>query len=167
MSAAKHNEDSVKKLAGLIKGIKVVMLTTVAEDGSLHSRPMVTQQVEFDGALWFITRGEAPKVGEVCHDRHVNVSYASPDDHRYVSVSGTAEVVRDAQKVRELWSPALRAWFPSGPDDPGLALLRVDEVHKTLSGQIDVFHLGGEVEEVIDDEHEDDEAADQHGAGGV
>lgn len=119
-------EANIKKLAELIKGIEVAMLTTVAEDGTLRSRPMVTQKAEFDGTLWFFTPAGAPKVGEVGHDRRVNVSYASPDDNRYVSVSGTAELVRDRQKIEELWNPVLKAWFPDGLQDPELALLRVN-----------------------------------------
>jgi general stress protein 26 len=119
-------ENDVKKLAELIKGIKVVMLTTVCADGSLRSRPMVTQDKEFDGTLWFFTPAESPKVSEVEHEQRVNVSYADHDKERYVSVSGTARLVRDRDTIKEFWGPALRAWFPKGPDDPELALLRVE-----------------------------------------
>lgn len=58
-----------------MKGIKFAMLTTVEEDGSLHSRPMTTQEVEFDGDLWLFTRADAPKVWEAGHHRQVNVSF--------------------------------------------------------------------------------------------
>ena len=115
----------IKKLDEMIKGIDFAMLTTVAEDGSLHSRPMSTQRAEFDGNLWFFTRESAPKVGEIEREQHVNVAYAKPEAQRYVSVSGRATVVRDRAKIEELWSPELKAWFPEGPGDPDLALLRV------------------------------------------
>ena len=123
---SKDTAQGVKKLGDLIRGIKVAMLTTVADDGGLRSRPMATQEAEFDGVLWFFTRADAPKVGEVRHDERVGISYASPDDQRYVSVSGRAELVRDPARVRELWGPAYKAWFPKGLDDPELALLRVE-----------------------------------------
>jgi len=116
----------VEKLGQLIKGIKVAMLTTLCPDGSLRSRPMATQDAEFDGTLWFFTRGDAPKADEVRRSEQVNLSYASPTDQRYVSVSGTAHLVRDPQKIKEFWNPLLKAWFPEGRDDPQLALLRVD-----------------------------------------
>ena len=116
----------VKKLAEIIKGIEIAMLTTAMPDGSLRSRPMATQKAEFDGTLWFFTDAESAKVHEVRRDGHVNVSYAAPDDNRYVSVSGTANVVRDRQRIKDLWTPAMKAWFPDGPDSPGIALLRVD-----------------------------------------
>lgn len=53
------------------------------------------------------------------------MSFANPDDQRYVSISGWAELVRDHQKMEELWNPLYKAWFPDGLDDPNLALLKV------------------------------------------
>jgi len=50
-----------------------------------------------------LTYGGAPKVDEINHNQHVNVSYAQKDQ-RYVSVSGTAQLVRDRQKIEELES---------------------------------------------------------------
>jgi general stress protein 26 len=119
-------ENDVQKLAEMIKGIRVAMLTTVETDGSLHSRPMATMERDFDGTLWFFTDIHSAKVDEVQHDRHVNLSYAKPGDQQYVSVSGRATVVRDRSKMEELWSPIHKAWFPEGLDDPGIALLRVE-----------------------------------------
>jgi general stress protein 26 len=34
--------------------------------------------------------------------------------------------VHDRAKIEELWNTFAEAWFPDGPDDPNLALLRVD-----------------------------------------
>lgn len=120
-----HNEN-IKKLRDLIKDIKFAMLTTIEDDGSLRSRPMATQDCDFDGDLWFFTNAKAPKVEEVQHDQHVNVSYAEPDQQKYVSVSGTAQLVRDRSKIEELWNPLFKAWFPQGLEDPDLALLKVN-----------------------------------------
>lgn len=118
-----HND--IKKLGELIEEIKIAMLTTVDEDGTLRSRPMGTQQVEFDGALWFFTGADSAKVYEVRQEQQVNVSYADAKQQRYVSVSGLAQLVRDQQKMKELWNPIFKAWFPDGLDDPNLALLKV------------------------------------------
>jgi general stress protein 26 len=126
MAESIGRQEGIEKLGKLIKGIKFAMLTTAEADGSLRSRPMATQRTKFDGRLWFFTKESSPKVKEVRGDRHVNVSYADPDDQNYVSVTGTARVVTDRAKIRELWNPAYRAWFPKGVDDPEIALLRVD-----------------------------------------
>lgn len=121
----KSREEQIAKLAELIKGIKFAMLTTVEEDGSLRSRPMEARAQEFDGDLWFFTRASAPKVEEVEREQNVNVSFADPNEQHYVSVSGKARLVRDRQKIEELWSPVYKGWFPKGLDDPDLALLKV------------------------------------------
>lgn len=121
-----QREEHIEKLGKLITEVKIAMLTTEEPDGTLRSRPMATQKTEFDGKIWFFTRASSPKVDEVTRHRSVNVSYANPDSNTYVSVSGPAELVRDAVKNKELWNPILKAWFPKGLDDPDLALLRVD-----------------------------------------
>jgi general stress protein 26 len=126
MSSQVSHDEAIAKLGSLIQDMKVAMLTTVDDDGSLRSRPMATQQAGFDGTLWFFTRADSPKVEEIDHEHRVNVSYADAHKQQYVSVSGTARLVRDPAKNKELWNPAYKAWFPGGLDDPTLALLRVD-----------------------------------------
>ncbi len=122
---ADQNPD-IKKLADMMKGIKFAMLTTVEEDGSLHSRPMTTQEVEFDGDLWFFTRADAPKVWEAGHHRQVNVSFADPDKSKFISASGTARLVRDRAKMEELWKAPYKIFFPQGLEDPEIALLKIN-----------------------------------------
>jgi general stress protein 26 len=85
---------------------------------------MATHQVEFDGELWFFTWADAPKVEEA-QQHQVNVSFADLVHQRDVSVSGTATLRRDRQKMEELWSAWFRTWFPRGLEDPNLALLQV------------------------------------------
>lgn len=115
----------VAKLGEMIKNIKVAMLTTRKSDGSLHSCPMMTQGKQFDRILWFFTAAHSTKGCEIAEDQEVNLSYADPGANRYVSVSGRATLVRDRGKAQELWTPAVKAWFPKGLEDPELALLQV------------------------------------------
>ena len=117
-------EEAIKKLGKLTESIDFAMLTTM-DGGILRSRPMSTQDFEFDGNLWFYTSDTTHKVEEIEKDNRVNVSYAKPEDNVYVSVSGTAELVKDREKIEEYWNPILKAWFPKGLDDPHLALLKI------------------------------------------
>ncbi len=117
--------ESVEKLAKLIRGFKFAMLTTVDLDGSLYSRPMACQQQEFTGELWFFTSRSSGKIRSIESDQHVNVSYASPSDQVFISVSGRASIITDHHKFDEFWSPLYKAWFPLGLEDPDLILLRV------------------------------------------
>lgn len=120
-----EREDAIKKLAGMIKKTKFGMLTTASEDGSLRSRPMATQEQEFDGELWFFTRADSDKVQQAEQHEQVNVAYSNPDDMQFLSVSGSAQLVHDKAKMKELWNPIYKAWFPKGLEDPEIALLRV------------------------------------------
>ena len=121
----KTNQEKVEKLRELIKEIDFAMLTTVDAGGNLRSRPMSTQQAEFDGDVWFITSNDTTMAAEIRRDNRVNVSYAQPDKQRYISVSGTAELVYDRARIDEFWSPIYKAYFPDGKDDPNLRLVKI------------------------------------------
>lgn len=121
------HDEKIQKLRDLINGIKIAMLTTVDEEGNLRSRPMATQEVEFDGDLWFFTSDDSAKVFEITRDSQVNLSYMG--DNKQVSVSGTAELTYDRAKMEKFWNDLYKLWFPKGLDDPHLALLKV-HVHK-------------------------------------
>jgi len=119
-------ENDLEKLRELVKEIDFCMLTTIDEGGDLHSRPMSSNgDIDADGDLWFFTNASSHKVSEIAKLPKVNVSFADPDNQRYISVSGTAQLVRDRAKIDELWRPEFKMWFPEGKDDPEIALLRV------------------------------------------
>jgi general stress protein 26 len=124
MTDTPSRAESIRKLRDLTKDVHIVMLTTVDEDGSLRSRPMGSQPIDADGILWFFTEADAEKAEEVQQEQQVNVAYSHPSD-RWVSVSGTATLVRDPRKMCELWNPFVQAWFPQGPGGGNVALLKV------------------------------------------
>jgi general stress protein 26 len=113
------------KLGELIRDIRVALLTTVDRDGGFHTRPVQTLQVEADRTLWFFTDWSSPKVDELQHDVRVSLGYADPAKNVYVAVSGSGSLLRDLQKAKQLWSIEQRAYYPAGPEDERLALLRV------------------------------------------
>ncbi len=115
----------------MIKDIRFAMFTTRHQNGHLHSRPMTTQnsRLDEDARLWFFMSRRGDALADLQRDAAVNVAYADTDADDYVSVSGTAALVDDAAKKRELWSKMNEAWFPGGPDDPDVALVRVDITH--------------------------------------
>jgi general stress protein 26 len=117
--------DGIESLKHHINGIRFAMLTTVSDDGSLRSRPMTTQEIAEDGDLWFFTSDDSEVVLEAQREPSVNLAYAKPDSGLYVSVSGNAELIKDAAKISELWNPMVAAYFPKGQNDPNLALLRI------------------------------------------
>jgi general stress protein 26 len=126
MSEVMTQADKLGKLREIVKAVDICMLTTLDEEGYLHSRPMSNnREVEFDGDLWFFIYGSSHKAEEVERMSKVNASFADVDAQQYASLSGRAEVVRDRSKIEELWKPQLRAWFPEGVNTPDIALLKV------------------------------------------
>jgi general stress protein 26 len=115
----------VEKLQELINDIKTGMMVTANEEDDLRSRPMSTQKVDDKGNIWFFTSGESGKIAEIFEHRAINLAYSKPSDNTYLSVSGVAALVTEEDKIKELYTPTLKAWFPEGIDDPSLVLIKV------------------------------------------
>jgi general stress protein 26 len=116
-------DDQTRKVAELLKGERFGFLTTITMDGRLTSRPMTLQEVEFDGDLWFFTERDSSPVEHITASPEVNVGVGSGGT--WVSLTGDAVVVEDAAKKRELWNSGVEAWFPQGPDDDSVVLIKV------------------------------------------
>ena len=117
----------IEELYKLIEGIEIAMMTTRRPDGHLVSRPMATQARSPGADLWFVTDTETHKLDELEQDPHVNISYLNHKSMEWVSVSGVARASQDRAKIKELWRPDWKAWFPDGtPDDPNIILIEVD-----------------------------------------
>ncbi|GEN79119.1 pyridoxamine 5'-phosphate oxidase family protein [Actinotalea fermentans] len=116
-------DEGTRKVADLVKGHRIAMLTSIAADGTLVSRPMALQEIEFDGDLWFFAERSSRKVANVAANAQVNVTVGSATT--WVSLTGTAVVVDNPERKRELWNEAVKAWYPDGPDDDGLVLIKV------------------------------------------
>lgn len=144
-------QEAIEKLRDLIRDAKFCMFGTVDSEGNLRSRPMAVQQTEFDGDLWFFTGKSTDKTIEIRNQDRVNLSFANLKDNAYVSISGTAELVDDRAKARELWNPFYRTWFPRGLDDPDLTLIRVnmDRAEYWDSPNSAVVHLYGVVKAMV------------------
>ncbi|MCF6506743.1 pyridoxamine 5'-phosphate oxidase [Blastococcus sp. MG754426] len=116
--------EDTRKVAELIKGERFGFLTTTAPGGKLTSRPMTLQEVEFDGDLWFYAERGSHPVEHVTASPQVNVGIGSGGT--WVSLTGHARVVDDLAKKKELWNGGVEAWFPGGPEDPDVVLIKVE-----------------------------------------
>lgn len=121
--------DERKEIWRRIEDARIAFFTTLSEEGGLRARPLTTQRVEAETSLWFCVA----RSGDLARDAQANprtlVTYSNEGDRFYASLTGTAHVIIDPAKAREMWSKLNEAWFPGGPDDPDLALLRVDVDH--------------------------------------
>jgi general stress protein 26 len=121
---AEASAEQTSKVAELLKDGRMAMLTTTAPTGTLISRPMAMQEVEFDGDLWFFAERSSRKFRHIAERPQVNVTVATADS--WVSLTGTASMVEDQERKEQLWNSFVEAWFPDGKEDPDIVLLHVD-----------------------------------------
>ena len=119
-NAPTHKEE-LKIVNDLIKDIEVAMFTTIV-DGKPVSRPLQTQEAEFDGELWFLTLKDTDKYQEILHNPAVNVAYAGKS---YVSISGSAQFIDDLERKKEYWNPVFDKMLNTTYDDPNVILIKV------------------------------------------
>ena len=86
---------------------------------------MLMHEVDEAGWVWFLTDRSSRKACELIQNPHASIAFQSPRGDRYVSVEGTAIVVRDAVQLKRVWNPAYRSWFPKGKGDPDIVLVAV------------------------------------------
>jgi general stress protein 26 len=123
---AKQQKPEIKKVAELMRALDFCMFTTVTADEGMYARPMSNNhEVEFDGDIWFFSGADTRKVDEISRNPRVHLSYADPQRFCFISVEGVTEVVTDIAKKRELWLKELERWFPNGPEDENVVLLKV------------------------------------------
>ena len=117
-----NTQENLTLIAEKIKGMRTAMFVTMNEKGQHVGRPMSTQDIEFDGTVFFITHKDSNKVTHIKNNPEVGLMYGEGVKH--VSLSGLAEVSQDKAKIKELWSEFYKAWF-EGEDDPNIAVIKV------------------------------------------
>jgi general stress protein 26 len=116
--------DERAKALEVLKRYNTAMLVTHGADG-LDARPMQIARMEEDGRLWFLSGERSRKVDELNADSSALV-VCQEDRGSYISVRGTARVLADRARARDLWQEPYRVWFPGGPDDPDLVVIDFD-----------------------------------------
>jgi general stress protein 26 len=122
--------DAIPEIAKLLKGIDLCQFATRGQNGELHARPMSNNgQVEFDGTSWFFAPGDGRLADELRADPSAVTAYRAGEGYSFVSVSGRVTIVEDVEEKKQRWMPELDRWFPDGPEDPNVLLLRLEAEH--------------------------------------
>lgn len=117
--------EKIEQFKKLVKDTKFCMITTTsAENGILRSRPMTLQEVDESSEMWFFADVNCDMVLDIGNNPQVNIAFANPGDSSYVSVVAQATRVESREKIKDLFTPAVKAWFPDGPEDKNLALVK-------------------------------------------
>lgn len=116
--------DQQKRFSEILNDFRTAMLTTVGTDGIPRSRPMQVSNVDDQNQVWFFTDVDSGKADEIRSNETVAITLQGGG--KFLSMSGTAEIVKDQNKINELWSEPNKVWFPEGKDAPNVILLKVD-----------------------------------------
>jgi len=120
-----HNQ-YVEKLVAMVKDVRICMLITNEKNAkNLSGRPMGINKIDDDGTMWFFTKASSYKVEEIEASKKVSIAIANESSQNYLMIHGTATLVNDKNKMKELWSVIMKAWFPLGLDDPDMTLIKV------------------------------------------
>jgi len=117
-----------EKFRKLLDDFSTAVLITYEQESHFRARPMVIAGVEENCDLWFITNADSAKVHEIEADTRVHVICQNGPTN-CISIGGRASLSRNRAKIRELWKAPYRVWFPLGPDDPSIVLIRVTGEH--------------------------------------
>jgi len=126
MKIAAQRSDELTRMARLIDGMSVAMLTHLSHDGYLVSRPMAPLALDGDSALWFFVDRTAQRSEQL---RSVNLSFVDAAKSIFVSISGHAEIIGNRERIAEMWTPLAKPWFPEGAESANLALLKLVPHH--------------------------------------
>ena len=121
----RSDPEAREKVMSIARKARTAMMCTYTDSGMAHGRPMAAVEYE-DDALWFFTQADSRKLDEIARDPRVTLTYSDQSANDWLSIQGRATVTRDKAKAKELWSEPLRTWFPNGPEDEDVALIRVE-----------------------------------------
>jgi general stress protein 26 len=116
--------NQIEKIKELVSRSRVCMLGT-SEDGYMKFRPMSHVDIDDEGNIWFFTSKDSWKAEDIQRNPSVQLLYINESDSIYLTMECEAHLDFDPQRMKELFNPFVKAWFPNGLKDPSLALLAV------------------------------------------
>lgn len=124
-------QNRIARVWDIIEKTRVGMLTTQFS-GGLRARPLEARANRDAGIIWFITDVRGAKDEEISASHDIGLVFIDEGDHAYLSITGRAFVTRDTARTKEIWKKTDDAWFPGGPDDPNVRLLRIEPITAEL-----------------------------------
>ncbi|MEO8961509.1 MAG: pyridoxamine 5'-phosphate oxidase family protein [Ginsengibacter sp.] len=119
------NEEAIEKIKELVKDIGTCMFCTNVAEMPFRTRPMATIEVDDAGNLWFFSNASSDKNDEIKNDDIVQLIYAKNSSSHFLTITGKAQLIKDKNKIEELWTPIAKAWFTEGKDDPDISVIKI------------------------------------------
>jgi general stress protein 26 len=117
-------QEAISRVWDIIEQAGVGMLTTRFGDG-LRARPLEPRPEREEGVICFVVDVRGGKDDEIERAPEVCLVLIDHKDKAYLSVSGRAAVTQDEAKARAIWKKTDNVWWPDGPGDPNVRVLRL------------------------------------------
>ncbi len=118
-------DTNVEKLKQMVGRCRVGMLG-ISHDDKVQFNPMSHVDIDDHGDLWFFTSNKMRQ--DIKHDSSVHLIYLHEPAGTYLYIDGVARVVNNKAKMKELFNPFIRTWFPNGLEDNNISLVAVHPV---------------------------------------
>lgn len=115
----------IDRVWDIVEKVGICMLTTQFA-GGLRARPLEARPDREAGLIFFVTDIHSAKEHEIGATPDVGLVFVDANDKAYLSITGRACVMRDAEKTKAAWRKTDEVWWPGGPDDPDVCLLRIE-----------------------------------------
>jgi len=115
----------------LLETTGVGMLTTQFAEG-LRSRPLEPRPDRDNGVIYFITDVRGLKDDEIEAAPDVCLTLTNHKEKAYLSLTARAAVLRDPLLAAKFWKSTDDVWWPGGPEDENVRVLRLTPVRAEL-----------------------------------
>lgn len=101
--------------------------TLVTLDGQGHPQARIVDPFvpDVDFTVWVATNARSRKVAEIARDRRITLTYFDRGGQHYVTVIGTAGLVRDPVEKAKRWKDEWATFYSNGPRGDDYVLIRI------------------------------------------
>lgn len=115
----------LEKVKALVAEIKICMFCTNLSEQPFTARPMIIQEVDSKGDIWFLSSEVSDKNIEVKMDDKVQLLFSDIKNSEYLSVYGSSYIYKERKIIEDKARHSVKAWIPLGTEDPNIALIRI------------------------------------------
>ena len=118
-------KDHIDRVWDIIENVGICMLTTEFA-GGLRARPLEARPDRAAGLIFFVTDIHSAKKDEAETTSDVGLVFIDSSQKAYLSITGRARVLVNADQTKAVWRKTDEVWWPGGPSDPDVCLLRIE-----------------------------------------
>jgi len=123
---ALQGEAAIKRIRAMIEQSPAGFFCTTPVNPTIHGvRPMTVQEVDAQGTLWFLSANDSEHDRDIAANSLVRLYFQGSKHSDFLHLDGRASISADRERIKQLWKPVMKTWFPQGVDDPRISVISV------------------------------------------